>query len=503
MSTVVTATVEQLGDPIWRIGNLYFIIDETGKKIPFRLNEEQEHFLRSYWYLNVILKARQLGFTTLIDIILLDQCFFVPNTSAGIIAHNLDDAGKIFRNKIRFPYDNLTETIRRANPLVKESESELVWKNGSSISVGTSMRSGTLQLLHVSEFGKIARRYPEKAQEITTGAFNAVHAGQFIFVESTAEGRGGDFFELVKNAKKTRDGGRKLTTMDWKLHFYPWWLKRSYTLNDSAPLTKELQLYFAELLKDHGIKLTPGQMAWYAKKSRDMKAHMKREHPSYEDEAFEAANEEKYYARAMSECRKAGHIRNIPIAKAPVNTFWDIGRDTTSIWFHQYIALEHRFVDYEQGTGGQISDYIILLQKKPYVLGTIYLPHDAKDESLASSDTVEKKLQTAFPSVQIKVIPRTKWLAGTIDNVRSRIPECWFHEENCAKGIDGLENFRKKWSEPLGNWLDDPVHDWASHPASAFHQFVDGWDEGDTKAAAFRPKWSAQTHTIGDRVAGY
>ena len=37
-----------------------------------------------------------------------------------------------------------------------------------------SARSGTLQRLHVSEFGKICAQYPKKAREIVTGAFPAV-----------------------------------------------------------------------------------------------------------------------------------------------------------------------------------------------------------------------------------------------------------------------------------------------------------------------------------------
>ena len=36
---------------------------------------------------NIILKARQLGFTTLCCLIYLDACLFTPNTRAGVIAH--------------------------------------------------------------------------------------------------------------------------------------------------------------------------------------------------------------------------------------------------------------------------------------------------------------------------------------------------------------------------------------------------------------------------------
>lgn len=74
-------------------------------------------------------------------------------------------------------------------PAVQDSADTLTFGNNSSLRVSTSMRSGTLQLLHVSEFGKICAQYPDKAREIVTGALNTVEAGQFVVIESTAEAR--------------------------------------------------------------------------------------------------------------------------------------------------------------------------------------------------------------------------------------------------------------------------------------------------------------------------
>src|SRR3990172_3098364 len=96
---------------------------------------------------------------------------------------------------------------------------ELSLTNGSMVYVGTSMRSATVQFLHVSEFGKISRRTPEKAKEIVSGSFNAVHPGQMIFVESTAEGRAGEFFDMCDGAQKKQQASSKLTQLDFKFHF--------------------------------------------------------------------------------------------------------------------------------------------------------------------------------------------------------------------------------------------------------------------------------------------
>ena len=240
--------VDQVGDWRWRLSNLYWIVDESGTEIRFSPNAEQLDLLSNLHPNNLILKARQLGFTTLIDILGLDQAIFTPNYSAAIIAHGLAEAGKIFRNKVQFPWKKLPDGIRALNPTTNDSASELVFSNGSSIYVGTSGRSGTLQFLHISEYGKICRRFPEKANEIKTGSLPAVHDGGLTFIESTAEGTGGHFYDMVREAEKR--GPVEPNKLEFKLHFYPWWRKESYRMDpDGVLLETEMVEYFAKLAK--------------------------------------------------------------------------------------------------------------------------------------------------------------------------------------------------------------------------------------------------------------
>lgn len=505
----------QWADPVWRLNNLYWCVDEKGEVFKFRLNETQERFIRDYWYLNVILKARQLGFTTLIDLLALDQCIFVPNFTAGIIAHNLEAASSIFRNKVKFPWDRLPEQIREWNPLVKETASELVWANGSSIGVSVSMRSGTINFLHVSEFGKIARLYPQKAKEIRLGSFNAVHAGNFIFVESTAEGRGGDFYDLVEDAKDLRDRKAALTPLDWKLHFYPWWKDRRYVLDPrGVVITPYLTTYFAKLAKmrtptyPRGIQLTEAQRAWYAKKARSLKsdtkerhADMKQEFPSYEEEAFEAANEEKYFGRQLTEARQAGRILSFEPVKKRTNQYWDIGLDSIAVWFHQYAALQHRFIHYYQRGDATVEEVLEDLQDLPFLHGTIYLPHDAKDRHVVTKTSAYDVIREKLPNVPVIVVPRPERVINMVNAGRNVLPECWFRAGATDEGVKHLEMFRKKWDEALGVWKDDEyVHDIHSHGATAWCQFAQGWQPQHEYLGGQAP---AMGSTIGDKRAGY
>ena len=81
-----------LNDPLWRLNNLYRIIDKSGNKSLFKLNWAQEHLYQDMWYCNLILKARQLGISTFISLLFLDRCLFNSNQHAGIIAHTREDA---------------------------------------------------------------------------------------------------------------------------------------------------------------------------------------------------------------------------------------------------------------------------------------------------------------------------------------------------------------------------------------------------------------------------
>jgi hypothetical protein len=110
----------------------------------------QEELYKNLWHFNVILKARQLGCTTFTLIYFLDSCLFNSNHAAGIIAHTQYDAENLFKNKVKFAYDNLPEWLKKERPTKSASASTLTFSNDSYITVGLSLRSGTFQKVLVS-----------------------------------------------------------------------------------------------------------------------------------------------------------------------------------------------------------------------------------------------------------------------------------------------------------------------------------------------------------------
>ena len=126
----------------------YKVQDEQGAAVPFKLRPLQEKFLNERHGLDLVLKARQLGFTTVIQLDMLDDCLFMPNISAGVVAHNKEDAEAFFDTKIRFAYESLPQEFRDIVSAKQDSIRSMKFSNGSRIRVGTSLRSGTFQRLH-------------------------------------------------------------------------------------------------------------------------------------------------------------------------------------------------------------------------------------------------------------------------------------------------------------------------------------------------------------------
>ena len=500
---------DQFKDPVWRLHNLYWITDKDGKVVRFRPNAEQAAFLENLHYRNVILKARQLGFSTLIQLIELDAVVFNSNIRAGVIAHTLDDVGVIFRDKIRFAYDRLPEGIRAERRPVTDSATELLLSNNSSVRVGTSMRSGTLQYLHISEMGKIAARYPERAREIVTGAIPALAPDGFLFVEATAEGSDGAFYRMCQEARKRE--WRKLLPIEEKFHFFPWYTRAEYEVDPMrVPISERENAYFDRIEGETGSTLSARKRAWYVLTEQTLdsasdgtrQGDMKREYPSTPDEAFQISIEGAYYAREMAQARAQGRILAIPALPLPVNTFWDIGNsDGCAIWLHQQVGMEDRFIGYYEAHGESLLHYVRRLQEMGYIWGRHYLPHDAGHERLSDTNKSIERMLNELGLANTIIVPRVHNIAVGIQMVRNHLPTCWFDEAGCKDGIARLDNYRKRWNARDGRWSSEPAHDASSEGADAFRQFAQAREAGllartvrrkETWRDRLRPKGSAQ-----------
>lgn len=482
--------VQNMGNRWWRLNNLYFIKDENGKKVLFQpeLRKVQKILHDNFWYFMIVPKARQLGVTTFFAILYLDAILFSENKTAGIIAHRQEDMKKIFRNKIKFAWDNMHPWLRNyIGEPINDSANELVWApvnqggNGGAIYVSMTTRGDTVQYLHISEFGYICAKAPEKANEIVNGAINSVHAGNVVTIESTAEGKEGHFYEFCMDAEKKRKENRELTPLDFKIFFFPWFADPKYSLSGNVTITKEMQEYFETLKKKHGISLKTEQKNWYVKKRELLKADMFSQFPSTLEECFQSSVEGSYYSREMQMVYTQNRIK--PLAHDSVyevDSWWDLGMsDLTVILLTQSVGNKIRFIDMYWNRSMPLSHYYDWLKTRRdemhYRYGSHHFPHDIEVKELGSGIS---RRQMLFDLGMRNIRVGTKVpIQDGIERVRQLFPRFEFDEEHCQKLHEALFNYRREYDDKLAVWRDKPRHDESSHFADPVRLLGELWRE--------------------------
>ncbi|MBT2277239.1 terminase family protein [Priestia megaterium] len=199
--------------------NFIQIIDNENNSVPFVLNEEQEQFLNDKEKFNIILKARQLGFTTMSLAYMLYLACTKPNTSYIIVTHHNNVTKSLF-TKLKKMYRSLPhKEFEGLFPQIEiNNRDELSLDNGSRIVVATaqgedSFRGNTFQLIHFSEMAF----YPENKQAEIIGASIpalAKNPDSAIIIESTANGLN-EYQRMFTKAFRSKESV-------WKAHFYSW-----------------------------------------------------------------------------------------------------------------------------------------------------------------------------------------------------------------------------------------------------------------------------------------
>jgi len=486
-----------LADWNWRMmsGQLYQIMvkddegddDSMSQVMPFKPNNSQVVFLNDLFERNIILKARQLGFTTLIAILWLDHALFNANQRCCIIAHTKNAAERILRDKVLFAYNRMPEWAKANLPLDRQSAEELLFAhNNSAVEVTVSARSGTFNRLHVSEMGKVAAKQPQKATEIVTGSLPSVPTNGITVIESTAEGSEGVFFEMSSRAEQIRAQGRKPEKSEYRFHFFPWWKAAEYTADpEGVTITPADHEYFHEVEIEMDTKLSMAQRAWYIlKRENDFSGdqeQMWREMPSTSTECWQKSTEGTFFAKQLAAVRKERRVTKIPhVENIICHTFWDIGAsDGTGVWVMQHVGTQHRFLRYIEGWSEGYASFIGQLRDLNYIWGIHYLPHDAESKR-QTKDGVKAPiddLRELAPDWRFEVVPRVHELLHGINQTRAKFKEAWFDEEGCKEGLEHLRLYKKKWNNTLGVYTSEPEKlTGHSEAADAFRQWAQGYD---------------------------
>ena len=256
------------------IENCLKIKTKSGTVVPFRLNDAQRKLYAVAKRQQdagkpvrlIILKARQLGFSTLTEGLIFHACATRKNVNALIVAHREDATANIFRMSKLF-YDELPAPVK---PMLRASNAqELVFENPSKLRSEREARPGlrsrircataggrgigrsdTLQCVHLSEYAFWPDGADGKASTLA-GILQAVPSlpGTMVVIESTANG-----FEDFKERWDAAVAGEN----DFEPVFFAWFENPDYSMTvvpgtEWTPEERELR---------DAYRLTDGQLQW-------------------------------------------------------------------------------------------------------------------------------------------------------------------------------------------------------------------------------------------------
>tara|TARA_B000000557_G_scaffold264749_1_gene271459 strand:+ start:403 stop:1974 length:1572 start_codon:yes stop_codon:yes gene_type:complete len=225
----------------------------------------------------IILKARQQGLSTYVGGYLYFQVSQARAKKAMVITHHADSTRALFDLTKRY-HDHIPEILKPHTKYSSRREisfdaldSSYVVATAGGDNVG---RGETLTHLHASE---LAFWSPNNASQIWNGLIQAVPdtEGTAVFIESTANGVSGIFYDLWKGALEGSNGFIPV--------FIPWFTDPTYREKqvgklDKTPEEKELQKLY---------KLDNQQLRFRRKRVAQTGLDLfKQEYPANADEAF-------------------------------------------------------------------------------------------------------------------------------------------------------------------------------------------------------------------------
>ena len=256
------------------IENCLKIKTKSGTVVPFRLNDAQRKLYAVAKRQQdagkpvrlIILKARQLGFSTLTEGLIFHACATRKNVNALIVAHREDATANLFRMSKLF-YDELPAPVK---PMLRASNAqELVFENPSKLRSEREARPGlrsrircataggrgigrsdTLQCVHLSEYAFWPDGADGKASTLA-GILQAVPSlpGTMVVIESTANG-----FEDFKERWDAAVAGEN----DFEPVFFAWFENPDY----SMPVVPGTEWMPEERDLKAAYQLTDEQLQW-------------------------------------------------------------------------------------------------------------------------------------------------------------------------------------------------------------------------------------------------
>lgn len=457
-----------------RIVNLYRIKDRfDGKFRFFRPNSSQRRFIQDKSGRDVILKARQFGFTTFACLYAYDRALF-DGWSTGIMSHQRERTEKIFdivKNANEFfikDWGHFWKPDQEANSSYKIS-----WKDSkASITVAYDFRSLTVQFLHVSEAAFI------EVDRLTNSLQSAGENGEVI-LESTPLGPGGVFYNQWQTWRNSGE------LAPYRGHFFSWFEHYPEDRDRWAALASRHPEPITEREKElqELYDLKPYHLVWrrwkLAESCNNDEEIFEKEYPSNDEDCF-LSGENQVYSRAILKyqkqfIREPSHAGHLKVEGKKISYYAD-SKGLLKLWALPDVDAEYVIgADASEGTGKDAAVAYVLKRstgetvaelmghipppqfaEELWKLGHFYnmgwiCPEINNHGHLVVEDLVRKgysKLYKRYTIDELKNIPTTK--IGFSTSVATKVPLTEAHVSACRDGkfmcrsqtlLDQMNNF--------------------------------------------------------------
>ena len=497
LTTKPTSKEELIGhylpSKLWRMNNLYMIIDKAGDRIPFVMNFAQHRvYAASIEHPRlIILKSRQQGISTFWLLSFLDDTIFYSNFNCGLMAQGKDEAATLLI-RLKFAWHNLDDWVKAllGVRVVKDNSQEFTLSNNSTMFIRTSFRSATLQRLHISELGKIANKYPERAKETKTGTLQALAPGNTGVIESTAEGH--NMFKHMWDQAVRQHAADRLAAKDFRPIFLSWLDDPDCVEFEHQHPDDEALAYFLSLENELDIKLTQEQRNFWVAQERELEGDIHQEYPATAEEAFRAAMDGTYWAKRYIECvvRRNHRAPDSYDQNLSVYIAIDVGRSDYfvmcffQVWRNQ-IRIIHEYYNNGEWLGHYVNYAKEVIAEKGYFIEKWFLPHDMNVTDITEREAKTRQDILYDLGVTNTVLLEKIAVRESIEHVREAMPYIWIDVE-CIYLEQCFLNYTKDWNPLLEIWRDQPKRNEFAHGADAIRYTVQScytWlfeDEGST-----------------------
>ena len=182
---------------------------------------------------------------------------------------------------------------------------------------------------------------------------------------------------------------------------------------------------------------------------------------------FSTANVGAIVGKWIGEAEREGRINEDAIYSpgSRIIVSGDLGyRDTAAFWWWQMKLGGFDLIHYDEASGLDAQDWIQRLKDVGLPIDKLYLPHDARAKTFATSHTVIEQMALAF---DCEIVPRTR-VQDRVNAARMVIPRSTFNVNACARGLEALRAWSFRFDDERKMFSREPDHDWASHGSDAF-----------------------------------